>query len=128
MADRVTFIIPGTLPGLNNYIAAERSNKGKYIAASMKKKTENLIGTAIRTQLRNAHYDVPVVIHYLWVEPNRKRDKDNIAFAKKFIQDSLVGCGVLDNDGWKNIEHFTDSFGVDKKNPRVEVTIEKIEQ
>ena len=96
--------IPGLLPGLNEYVDAERGAKGKYKAAAR-----------------------PVVIHYTWIEPNRRRDKDNIAFAKKFIQDSLVHAGVLQNDGWKHIEHFTDDFAVDPKNPRVEVIIEEFE-
>ena len=52
---------------------------------------------------------------------------EDIAFAKKFIQDSLVHCGVLDNDGWGQIEHFTDDFAVDPKDPRIEVTIEEFE-
>ena len=68
-----------------------------------------------------------MVIHYLWIEPSRRRDKDNVAFAKKFIQDALVEGGVLRNDGWAEIEHFTDDFAVDPKNPRVEVTIEEYE-
>lgn len=119
--------IPGILPGLNEYIDAERSHKGKYKAASMKKQAQNVIGYMIKTQLRGVRFTRPVVIHYLWIEPSRRRDKDNIAFAKKFIQDSLVEAGVLKNDGWANIEHFTDDFAVDSKNPRVEVTIEEYE-
>lgn len=119
--------IPGILPGLNEYIDAERGHKGKYKAASMKKQAQNVIGYMIKTQLRGVRFDRPVVIHYLWIEPSRRRDKDNIAFAKKFIQDSLVEAGVLKNDGWANIEHFTDDFAVDPKNPRVEVTIEEYE-
>ena len=59
--------------------------------------------------------------------PMRRRDLDNVAFAKKFIQDSLVHAGVLVNDGWNQIEGFTDDFAVDPKNPRVEVTIEIFE-
>jgi hypothetical protein len=35
--------------------------------------------------------------------------------------------GVLQNDGWKHIEYFTDYFAVDPKNPRVEVVIEDYE-
>ena len=119
--------IPGILPGLNEYIDAERSHKGKYKAASMKKQAQNVIGYMIKTQLRGIRFTRPVVIHYLWIEPSRRRDKDNIAFAKKFIQDSLVEAGVLNNDGWANIEHFTDDFAVDPKNPHVEVTIEEYE-
>lgn len=117
--------IPGLLPGLNEYIEAERSYKGKYKASAMKKQAENVIGYMIKTQLRGVHFTGPVVIKYTWVEPNRKRDKDNIAFAKKFVQDALVRMGVLDNDGWKHIEYFTDAFAVDAKNPRVEVVIEE---
>lgn len=119
--------IPGLLPGLNEYVDAERGAKGKYKAAAMKKQAENVIGYMIKTQLRGVRFTRPVVIHYTWSEPNRRRDKDNIAFAKKFIQDSLVHAGVLQNDGWKHIEHFTDDFAVDPKNPRVEVIIEEFE-
>ena len=36
--------IPGLLPGLNEYIDAERSHKGKYKAASMKRQAQNVIG------------------------------------------------------------------------------------
>ena len=108
--------IPGLLPGLNEYIDAERSHKGKYKAASMKRQAQNVIGYMIRTQLRGVRFTRPVVIRYLWIEPSRRRDKDNIAFAKKFIQDALV-----ENEG------FTDNFALDPKNPRVEVTIEELE-
>lgn len=86
--------IPGLLPGLNEYVDAERGAKGKYKAAAMKKQAENVIGYMIKTQLRGVRFTRPVVIHYTWIEPNRRRDKDNIAFAKKFIQDSLVHAGV----------------------------------
>lgn len=119
--------IPGLLPGLNEYIDAERSHKGKYKAASMKRQAQNVIGYMIRTQLRGVRFTRPVVIRYLWIEPSRRRDKDNIAFAKKFIQDALVETGVLRNDGWSEIEGFTDNFALDPKNPRVEVTTEETE-
>ena len=52
-------------------------------------------------------------MRYLWVEKNKRRDKDNIAFAKKFIQDALVKEKVLENDGWAQIESWTDAFTVD---------------
>lgn len=119
-----TLIIPGVLPGLNEYISAERRNK--YQAASMKKQAEHIISIMIKSQLKGIKFSGPIIMNYKWIEPNRKRDKDNIAFAKKFIQDSLVHSGVIENDGWKNIEYFTDSFDVDAKNPRVEVIIEEI--
>lgn len=116
--------IPCTLPGLNEYIKAERSNKHK--AAAMKRDTEHIISFVIRDQLRGVRLEGPVVMRYTWAEPNRKRDKDNISFARKFIQDSLVSMRVLPDDGWKYIEGFTDRFVVDREKPRVEVVIEEI--
>ena len=116
--------IPCTLPGLNEYIKAERSNKHK--AAAMKRDTEHIISFVIRDQLKGIKLDRTVAMHYTWVEPNRKRDKENIAFARKFIQDSLVNMRVLPDDGWKYIEGFTDRFIVDREKPRVEVVIEEI--
>lgn len=115
--------IPGRLPGLNEYIEAERRNK--YIAANMKREAEQRIILAAKAQLRGVRFRAPVVMHYTWLEPNRKRDKDNIAFARKFVQDALVRCGVLQNDGWAEIDGFTDAFAVDRKSPRVEVRFEE---
>lgn len=75
------FVILGTLPGLNEYISAERSNR--HSAAKMKKQTEYAIGMIARSQHRKAHFKRPVVMRYLWVEKDRRRDLDNVAFAKK---------------------------------------------
>lgn len=113
--------IHGTLPGLNDYTKSNRTNR--YAAAQMKKTTQNLIGYCILQQLRNVHITQPVSIKFTWYEANKKRDKDNIAFAKKFILDALVNAQVIPNDGWKNIDSFSDSFSVDTAMPRVEVTI-----
>jgi len=103
-------------------IKAERGNK--YQAASMKRKAEGIIEICAKEQLKGISFDRSVSMTYLWVEPNRKRDKDNIAFAKKFIQDALVSAGVLQGDGWKHIEGFTDFFEVDSESPRIEIFIE----
>lgn len=121
--EKYKIIIPGTLPGLNDYIDAERSNK--YQAAKLKRQTEEMIVMCIWEQMPGVEISEPVHIEYHWYEPNRRRDKDNIAFAKKFIQDALVKAGVLGNDGWQEIVSFEDKFGVDKENPRVEIVIEK---
>ena len=118
-------IIPGRLPGLNEYVDDARSNR--YQSARAKHKAQVDIGRAILSQLGAVRLTEPVRIYFLWVEENKKRDKDNVAFAKKFILDALVKAGVLRNDGWKHVDSFADSFAIDKKNPRVEVTIETIE-
>ena len=75
--------IPGLLPGLNEYVDAERGAKGKYKAAAMKKQAENVIGYMIKTQLRVVRFTRPVVKHNTWIDPKRQRDKENIDFSKK---------------------------------------------
>ena len=111
--------IPATLPGLNEYVKANRANAYKGSRVS-----------------RDAHYicrlgALPIRGKMLpkcmpvcrWYEPNRRRDKDNIAMAKKFILDSLQEMNVLENDGWAQIMGFIDEFYIDKMNPRVEVLL-----
>ena len=125
MMGAVKLIIPGILPNLNDYISAERQHRQK--AAQMKKQTEHIVMLMARSQLRKVKFACPVVMRYSWYEPNRRRDKDNVSsFGRKCIQDALVRAGVLKNDGWGEIEAFSDRFFLDKKNPRIEVEIEEI--
>jgi len=56
-----------------------------------------------------------------------RRDRDNIAAGRKFVQDALVRCKVLQNDGWKEITGFSDDWAVDKARPRVEIEIIEME-
>lgn len=117
--------IPGTLNNLNDYIAAERTNRHK--GAKMKADNGNIVAVAIWKCLRGVRIEKPVFMEYLWVEPNRRRDKDNISsFGRKVIQDALVDTGVLKNDGWKYVVGFSDRFEVDKENPHIEVFIREI--
>lgn len=115
-------VIPFTLPGLNEYISAERTHRQK--AANLKRDTQQAVALVLRRQIKRPLKE-PVVMHYTWYERSQRRDKDNIsAFGRKIIQDALVQIKALQNDGWANIKGFTDSFQVDKKNPRVEIEIE----
>lgn len=120
-------VIKGSFPGLNEYIEACRRNK--YAAAAMKHQVEHVIMLTAKSQLRGVKLKEPVTMRYLWVEKNRRRDKDNVsAFGRKCIQDALVSAGVLTGDGWKQIERFTDDFAVDAKDPRIEITLEEAKQ
>lgn len=94
----------------------------------MKKDMQLRIGACIRVaRLKPVH--TPVRLNYCFYESNRRRDKDNIAaIAHKFIQDALVQCDIIPDDGWANIESFSDSFFVDKDNPRIEVVINEPKQ
>lgn len=117
-------VIPGKLPGLNDYIAAERANRHK--GAKMKADSGNIVAAAIRQCMGNVRINEPVFMEYTWIEPSKRRDKDNISsFGRKVIQDALVDTGVLKDDGWKYVVGFSDRFEVDKNNPRIEVFIIK---
>lgn len=126
MTDHARLVLSGRLPGLNEYIAAERANR--YKAASMKRDAQGWIVLEVRRQLRGVHFARPVRIAYTWVEPNRRRDLDNVAgFGHKVIQDALVAAGVLKDDGWDEVVAFSDVFAVDKKRPRIVVDITEVE-
>lgn len=90
---------------LNEYVNKCRRNK--YEAADYKKKIEyqtRMFITSLPT------FKKRVSIDFLWVEVNKRRDPDNIAFAKKFILDSLVESGKLKNDTQQYIKGFSDRF------------------
>ena len=113
--------IYGRLANLNDYTKACRANR--YAGAKMKAENEDKITGYIFQQLRGVHFSGPVRLEFRWYEPDRKRDLDNICFAKKFILDALVAAKVIETDSWRGVVGFTDKFFIDKENPRIEVEI-----
>ena len=122
MTDAVTFTIYGQLPGLNEYTAANRTHpKAGW-------RCKKVAETQIAWALKMAHlkpFNGPVFVSFEWHEPDYRRDVDNVAFAKKFILDALVNGAVLAGDGRKHVVGFSDGFHLDRRNPRVVVTIER---
>jgi len=118
----VRLTIPGRFPSLNEYVSAERANR--RFGASMKRKETKRVADAAQDL---PHLDNPVVVAFKWVEPNMRRDVDNIAFAHKFILDGLVSAGVLKGDSRKYVIGLQDEFTQpDPDNPRVEITIMEV--
>lgn len=116
--------IYGRLPGLNEYIDAERQSK--YKAAALKARSMQLVMIYAKRDLRKWRAKGPVYMRYTWYEPNRRRDKDNVSgYGRKVIQDTLVKGGWLRGDGWSHISGYSDDFRVDKSRPRIEVEIEE---
>lgn len=116
------FVIPETMPGLNDYSAAERSNR--HCGAKVKAHWTAIAALYAKKIPRVEKDMYPIRMRYRWYEPSRRRDLDNIsAFGRKVIQDGLVQAGVLENDGWKQISGFSDEFFLDAENPRIEVYI-----
>jgi Holliday junction resolvase RusA-like endonuclease len=117
------FTIPGTLSGLNEYTLKSRANK--YASNQMKQINQQIVSIAIRQAKLGKVQNYPVTIKTTWYEPNNRRDADNVIFAKKFINDSLVINGILLGDGRKYVKGFIDEVLVDKENPRIEVEIKE---
>ena len=99
------FTIDMKLPSLNDFIKVCRTNK--YYANKYKAKLEQEIGLFLAKMPK---WDNPIKIHFHWIEGNKKRDLDNICFAKKFILDSMVKNGKLKDDNRKYVTAFTDTF------------------
>lgn len=115
------FTIHDRLPGINEYTAQQRANK--YGGNLMKRHAQKAIEWEIRAS-KLKPIKSPVMILYTFYEPNKRRDKDNIAgFAHKVIQDALVACGIIKDDAWDYIVGYEDHFGIDKKHPHIDVEL-----
>ena len=110
------FTIPMKLPSLNEYTLACRRNK--FAGARMKKEIEQAIGLYL---MKMPRYHKPIKINFTWVESTKKRDLDNISFAKKFILDAMVKYEKILNDNPRFVQGFTDTWVYGNKN---EVIIE----
>lgn len=113
-------VIPGRMPGLNDYVRAERANR--YAASKMKREQTERAGIAAARQ-GMPRFGGRVSVAFTWVEPNRRRDMDNVAFAKKFILDGLVRAGVIRDDTPRYVAALSDRFEYDGRNPRIEVEV-----
>lgn len=93
------------LPSLNEYVNACRKNR--FAGADMKRRIEAKIALFLQDM---PTYEKPVKIHFTWIEGNKRRDLDNVCFAKKFILDAMVKNGKLKDDNRRHVTAFTDSF------------------
>jgi len=118
------FEISGRLPGLNEWTRACKSHYSK--AGRMKREAQDHIGWCIK-KARIKPCKKRIYVRFTWIEPNMRRDFDNIAFAHKFIFDALQEMGIIEDDGWNHVEGFSDKFRLNKNNPRVIVEIEEID-
>lgn len=88
----------------------------------MKKNVEKDIGWYINLL---PQYQNPIKIHFHWVEENKKRDLDNVCFAKKFILDSMVKAGKLKDDNRNYVKGFADTFEYGKSS-KVILEVEEV--
>jgi Holliday junction resolvase RusA-like endonuclease len=115
-------IIPGRFPGMNEYTAAK--NRHWAVGNRMKQENQQIAVFCILQQLHNVQFERPVSVWFVFYEPNRRRDEDNVtAFGKKVIFDALKECGVIKDDRKKCVKKQYSDVLYDKANPRIEVII-----
>lgn len=127
------FVIYGKLDDLNKFIKANRTvrklknGKNFSLGSVMKKKNQEKINKYIVFALSKGELEkvdrYPISLTIKWYEPNNRRDIDNITFGTKFILDSMVCMGIIENDSRKYVDSIEHVVYTDKKNPRIEVEI-----
>lgn len=115
------FILYGEFTDLNTYIKALNSNR--HVGNKIKQNETDRVAWDIKKMRFEKITKYPVHISYNWYSKNKKKDTDNVAFSKKFLNDGFVISGLLENDSRKFISGFSDYFFIDPLNPRVEVEI-----
>ena len=120
-AHRYRLTIPGRLPGLNEII--HEGNRHWAKGASLKK-TETQRCMEYILLYRIPVFTRPITVNFKWIEPNKRRDRDNIQSGQKFFLDALVEMGKIPNDGPKWVVGTSHEFPEpDLENPRIEIEI-----
>ena len=119
---RQAFEVSGRLAGCNDYVRMCRANA--RAGAKVKRENQDIVLWCIR-QAGLVPMRGKVDVKFTWIEPDMRRDKDNIRFAAKFILDALVEAGVLENDNWACVGSLSDDYLVNRSNPRVVVELEE---
>lgn len=116
-----------TMPGLNEYL--HECSCHPQAGAAMKRKYQKIVSDTVRIRLGELKIKKPILLHYIFYEPDKRRDKMNIfSFADKVIEDALQETGIIKNDGWKEVINCTHEFYIDAQKPRIEVIIEEVDR
>lgn len=117
--------IPGPLPGLNELLAQKRHRTKNGGDAYNVTKAAYGGQIAMIFRASGVRRIERAILHFVWVEPHRRRDPDNVsAGGRKLILDSLTDAGILVNgDGWKGIVHLSEQWEVDANRPGVRVSV-----
>ena len=119
-----TFTVEQRLTSYNEHEKKRRANR--YRANADKVKMENIIGWRIRKARLNP-VSSPQWVIFEWHEKTKRRDKDNVASAKKFVLDALQKTNILPKDSNRYIAGFTDRFIYDRTD-KVTVTLVDYEE
>jgi hypothetical protein len=110
-AVQVELWIPRRAPNLNDLVRAKGA-KSHHVYNSLKKGWAETVKLCC-VGARGIPFGLRASVHFELVEPDKRRDPDNIASAAaKLILDGLVKAGVLEGDGWAHIAALSFSWRV----------------
>lgn len=122
---RLRIWIPGVFPGMNEITKAAKSGRGKSNGYSRMKASHD-------ARVVNALRGVPLPkigrarFAFVWYEPQRRRDPDNVSAGQKFVLDGLVKAGVIPNDGHNEVAGLSHDFVISPDHPGVVVTVTEV--
>ena len=106
-------------PTINHYLAPRRG--GGYYKTAEAKAWENEVGWLMKKCEKFGKCKVEVFIEYYF-----KDDRSDVSNRTKILHDLLQAIGIVDND--KQIYANHEFKAIDRKNPRVEIEIYKLEE
>ena len=107
-------------PSWNFFIAKIRMEQ-----ASIKAKYKDFaIWLAAKYGLAGLNLDKVIFTYDFYFNSNRARDIDNYGLTNKLLADGFVQAKVLTDDNSKHLALRFNPFQLDRKNPRVEITVE----
>ena len=114
--------IPLPLMTLNQYTNANRTSR--YVGAKRKKESTYSCALHVTKAMREGFQieSFPAHFQFDWYVKDKRTDKDNIAFQRKFVFDGFQQAELIPNDNWAHIGNWVDRFHIDK-NERVEITV-----
>lgn len=122
--------VKGFKSGLNELLSGKvYDHRTKKYRNIIKNRNDALCMKFINlSKLKGKRIEKPIIIHYRFYVENKMHDRMNTAsaFIKSF-EDALQKCRIICNDGYDDVLTPTLYFEVDRQNPRVEVTVEVVE-
>lgn len=115
--------IPGRMPGFNEMLKAKGAmyQGGRSGYTGMKRRWAETIRLLAESQ--GFGRVTASRFTYLFREPSRRRDPSNVYAGVKFIEDALQEAGLLDGDGWRQVDEIRCHHILDKDDPGVTVFV-----
>ncbi len=120
----ITLPLPNKVLQPNSTIA---SFGGRMKKAAATKRYRRLTKEAVEEScIESAPWEFVAVEAIFFFKDSRRRDQDNAMGSLKAVYDGIVDSGLVPDDDYKHMRRGTPEFSVDKKFPRVDLTITRI--